>query len=77
MTTLAYMKFVPIGEEDHATVYRIFLSEQEKHIGEIRWHAKAKRYVFFPEPHVWLDARGLSMLSEYCERKTSLAKVTV
>ena len=68
-----YIRCIPAGEENKRTVYRIFLGDQQRHAGEVRWHDKSSRYVFFPEPHLWLDWRGLSMLSEYCKQKTEAA----
>lgn len=65
-----FVKFVPAGDEDRKTVYHIFLPNIEARVGEIRWHDKAQRYVFFPQPHLWLDCSGLRMIAEFCEKKT-------
>lgn len=67
---MSYVKFIAAGEENHKTIWHIFLPGVEAHVGEVRWHDKASRYVFFPQPHVWLDASGLRLISEYCEQKT-------
>jgi hypothetical protein len=67
-----YIRCIPSGEENRRTVYRIFLGDQQRQAGEVRWHDKASRYVFFSEPHLWLDARGLSMLADFCKDKTNL-----
>lgn len=70
-----YAKFVPAGEENKRTVWHIFLPGIEAHVGEVRWHDKASRYVFFPKPHVWLDCHGLRLIAEYCDRKTQAQMV--
>lgn len=74
---LNYVKFIPAGEENKSTLWRIHLPGVDGHVGYVRWHDKAEKYVFFPEPHVWLDWSGLRMVAEFCEKKTQLKKMAV
>jgi hypothetical protein len=70
-TNKSYLRFIEEGRSDSGLtlligVYPIF--DPLMRLGEIKWYAPWRRYVFYPVRGMLFDARCLENLADKCDR---------